>query len=127
MFNNLVGMANEPTIKLLDGTKQIIKNNFILQKNSGNFKSGKSNGYEKQKKSSTEGPSSVDLLKAATTIPIGILKGLATTVDPNIFLADKIVMIPSASKIVDLIYYTLRGKKPKEKENSDKNKSYLFA
>ena len=92
LFNNLVGMANEPTIKLLDGTKQIIKNNFILQKNSGNFKSGKSNGYEKQKKSSTEGPSSVGFLKAATTIPINILKGLATTVDPNIFLADKIVL-----------------------------------
>ena len=37
------------------------------------------------------------------------------------------IKLPSASKIVDLIYYTLRGKKPKEKENSDKNKSYLFA
>jgi hypothetical protein len=93
LFNNLIGMANEPTIKLLDGTKQVIKNNFTLQKNSGNFKNRTNNsGYEKQKKATTEGPSSVDLLKAATTIPIGILKGLATTVDPNIFLADKIVL-----------------------------------
>jgi hypothetical protein len=93
LFNNLIGMANEPVIKLLDGTKQVIKNNFTLQKNSGNFKNRTNNsGYEKQKKATTEGPSSVDLLKAATTIPIGILKGLATTVDPNIFLADKIVL-----------------------------------
>lgn len=93
LFNNMTGMANEATYKLLDGTKQKIKDNYIIQKNSSFFKDKKNKSqYEKQKEETSQGPSAADMLKAAASIPINILKGLATTVDPNIFLADKIVL-----------------------------------
>jgi hypothetical protein len=93
LINSMVGMASEPMFKLLDGTKELIRKNYEIQKNSGNFKSRDNRGaYEKQKKASQEAPPAVDFLKASATIPINMLKGLATAVDPNIFLADKIVL-----------------------------------
>ena len=46
--------------------------------------------------------------------------------DPMMTKIEKFVIIDSLQALV-IGYYTLRGKKPKEKENSDKNKSYLFA
>jgi len=93
LMNSMVGMASEPMFKLLDGTKDLIRKNYEIQKNSGNFKTRDNKGaYEKQKKASQESPPAVDFLKAAATIPINMLKGLATAVDPNIFLADKIVL-----------------------------------
>lgn len=93
LFNSFLGMNNEPLFRLFDGTKEFIKKNYILNKNSGNFKNrAKKDNYSKNKKNKQEGPSAAQIMKAATTIPINILKGLATAVDPNIFLADKIVL-----------------------------------
>jgi hypothetical protein len=93
LMNSMVGMANEQTIKLLDGTKEVIKNSYIVQRDSGKFKKNpKSGKYEKSKQSAMDGPLPADFAKAAVTIPISILKGVATSVDPNIFLADKIVL-----------------------------------
>lgn len=93
LFNSFLGMNNEPLFRLLDGTKEFIKKNYITNKNSGNFKNrAKKNNYLKNKNSKQSGPPAVDYLKAATTMPINLLKGMATAIDPNIFLADKIVL-----------------------------------
>ena len=93
LMNSIIGMANEPVIKLLNGTKEVIKNSYNIQKNAGKFKKKEtSSSYEKQKTATQDGPPPAAYAKAALTIPIGILKGLATAVDPNIFLADKIVL-----------------------------------
>jgi hypothetical protein len=93
LFNSLVGLASEPIFKLLDGTKDLITKNYDIQKNSGNFNSRNNKGaYAKQKKQEQGGPPPLDFLKAAKTIPINLLKGISTAVDPNIFLADKIVL-----------------------------------
>lgn len=93
LFNSLLGMASEGTFTLLNGTKELIKKNYDLHKNSGNFKTRDTTGaYEKQKQEEQNGPSPAAFLKAAATIPINLLKGLSVAVDPNIFLADKIVL-----------------------------------
>jgi hypothetical protein len=93
LMNSMVGMANESIIKLLNGTKDVIKANYNIQKNAGKFKNKQnSSAYEKQKSATQDGPPPAAFAKAALTMPIGILKGLATAVDPNIFLADKIVL-----------------------------------
>jgi hypothetical protein len=93
LFNSLLGMASEGTFTLLNGTKELIKKNYDLHKNSGNFKTRDTTGaYEKQKQEEQNGPSPAAFLKAAAAIPINLLKGLSVAVDPNIFLADKIVL-----------------------------------
>jgi hypothetical protein len=93
LFNSLLGMASEGVYTLLNGTKQLIKKNYDLHKNSGNFKTRDNTGaYEKQKQEEQNGPSTAAFLKAAATMPINLLKGLSVAVDPNIFLADKIVL-----------------------------------
>jgi hypothetical protein len=93
LFNSMSGMVNESVLKLFDSTKNVIKKNYISNKTSSTFKDKpKPNLYQKQKKSEQGGPPPMEFLKAATTIPIGLLKGMATAVDPNIFLADKIVL-----------------------------------
>jgi hypothetical protein len=93
LFNSLLGMASEGVYTLLNGTKQLIKKNYDLHKNSGNFKTRDTTGaYEKQKEEEQNGPSTAAFLKAAATIPINLLKGISVAVDPNIFLADKIVL-----------------------------------
>jgi hypothetical protein len=93
LLNCMVGMVDEKIMKLLDGTKTIIKDSYKNQKSAGRFRSNpKSGKYEKSKKAEQDGPFPAAFAKAALTIPISTLKGMATSVDPNIFYADKIVL-----------------------------------
>lgn len=93
LFNSMIGMNNEGMYRLFGKTKDLIKDNFIAHRDSGKFKDiPKINQYRKHKKSKQDGPPPIDFLKAAATIPIGLLKGISVAVDPNIFLADKIVL-----------------------------------
>lgn len=114
LLNSIIGSANENLMRLFEQTKEVIVDNYELNLNSGNFK-----GNPNRVSRAERGPSIADMMKAAVSIPIGTLKGLSTTIDPNLFLADKIVGLAKTGLIVPKYKVVKAGEKYKIKGTNE--------
>jgi hypothetical protein len=99
MFHTYCANNNEKQKYLFQPTKEAIKRTYKVLDNYGNktntledlAKMREKQKQDRDNEGNPAGPLNFDALKIFLRTPIHILRGLATIVDPNVFIADKIV------------------------------------
>ena len=99
LFHSYCGNNSEKQKYLFQPTKDTIKRTYKIIDNYGNktstledlMKMRDKQKQEMDNEGNPAGPLNFDALKIFLRTPIHILRGLATIVDPNVFIADKIV------------------------------------